>query len=109
MTVERLMKELHSFNPKAIVKLHHRDGEPVLFALSVVGDEERVWIECESDNDMGVELEARFEYAVKNQIDELDFYMNLLEVGIDATMVRKYMGDERADIMQRFCEDHGLI
>ena len=109
MTVERMIKELQKYNPKAVVKMHHRDDEPVLFVLGIVGDEERVWLESESDNDMGEEIGARFEYAVDGKIDELDFYEDLLETGIDVDMVRKYMDDETADHMKEFCEDHGLI
>lgn len=109
MTVERLIEELQKYNPKAIVKMHHRDNEPVLFVLGIVGDDERVWIESESDNDMGAEIGARFENAIKEQIDELDFYTDLLEIGIDVEMVRKYMDDETADHMEQFCKEHGLI
>lgn len=109
MTVERMIEELKKFNPNAVVKMHHRDSEPVLFVLGVVGDEDRVWIESESDNDMSAELEARFKCAIEEDIDELDFYMDLLEIGIDVHMVRKYMGDEYADHMYQFCEEHGLI
>ena len=109
MTVERMIEELKKFNPNAVVKMHHRDSEPVLFVLGVVGDKDRVWIESESDNDMSAELEARFKYAIEEDIDELDFYIDLLEIGIDVHMVRKYMGDEYANHMHQFCEEHGLI
>lgn len=109
MTVKRLIEELKNFPQEAVVKLHHRNSEPVLFALAILGDEKNVWLEGESDNDMGAEIEARFKYAIENQIDELDFYMDLLEIGIDIDMVRKYMGDNYADIMEVFCEEHGLI
>lgn len=34
---------------------------------------------------------------------------NMLESGINVDMVRKYMGDETADHMQDYCEDHGLL
>lgn len=109
MTVERLIKELQGFNPKAVVKMHHRDDEPVLFAVGIVGDDDRIWLESESDNDMGEEIGARFESAAEDWESELDFYMDLLEIGIDVDMVRKYMDDETADHMKAFCEEHGLI
>lgn len=109
MTVERLIKELQTFNPKAIVKMHHRDDEPLLFVLGIVDDNERIWLECESDNDMAEEISARFESAAEDWESELDFYADLLEIGIDVAMVRKYMDDDTADRMQSFCEEHGLI
>lgn len=39
----------------------------------------------------------------------LEVYMEMLEAGINVPMVRKYMGNEVADAMQQFCEEHGLI
>ena len=109
MTVERLIKELQEFNPKAIVKMHHRDDEPVLFAVGIVGDDERIWLESESDNDMSEEISARFEAASEDWESELDFYMDLLEIGIDVDMVRRHMDDETANHMEQFCIEHGLI
>ena len=50
----------------------------------------------------------KYEKASEEQWDELDFYMDLLEIGITVDMVRKYMSDNHADIMEKFCEEHGL-
>ena len=94
----------------AEVTLHNRFGEPVLFVVALASDDNKVWLETESDNDMSSELSARFENALENQIDELDFYLEKLsEIGITVDMVRKYMGDEIANHMKEFCEEHGLI
>ena len=109
MTIERLIKELKKQNPKAVVKLHNRLGEPVLFVKAISGDNGTVWLDCESDNDIKNEIKERFHQAAEIQMDELDFYMDMLETGIDVEMVRKYMGDESADHMKDFCEEHGLI
>lgn len=54
-------------------------------------------------------IEARFRDAEEYQWDNLDFYMYLLADGIDVNLVRKYMGDETADIMLNYCVYHGLI
>lgn len=66
-------------------------------------------METESENDIGEEIGVRFENALENWDDELDFYMDLIETGITVDMVRKYMDDETADHMKTFCEEHGLI
>lgn len=58
---------------------------------------------------MSDEIQARFDDAIENGTDELDVYMEMLETGIDVPMVRKRLGDEAADHMQDFCEEHGLI
>lgn len=109
MTVERMIKELKKMDPKATVKMHNRFGEPILFVLALANDENNVWVESESDMDLSNELEERFRNAVENQLDELDFYADLLEIGITVEHVCRYMGEEAAKHMEKFCEEHGLV
>lgn len=61
------------------------------------------------ESDIALEVHKRFENAMEEQVDELDFYMELLEIGATVALVRWYEGDEKADHMQRFCEEHGLL
>lgn len=109
MKAKILIKKLSQVNPDAEVLIGCKNGEPVLFLESLVDNKEIVWLESESDIDLGTELEARFENAAETQMDELDFYMDLLEIGITIDMVRKYMGEDVAKHMKTFCEEHGLI
>ena len=62
-----------------------------------------------NDNDMREEIQARFDTALEDGKDELDVYSEMLETGIDIKMVRKYLGDDAADLMKDFCKEHGLI
>lgn len=111
MKVKTLIKKLEKMNPEAEARLNYHDGDVALFALSSPNIENVVWLEGENDIDLGNELSARYEYAAdpENGIDELDFYMDLLEIGITVKMVHKYMGTEKANHMKEFCEEHGLI
>ena len=110
MKVKTLIKKLQRMNPEAEVKLNNYGGEKALFVNARKNDENTVWLDGEKDIDMQEEINARFEAAVNGEWDsDLDFYMDLLETGIDIEMVRKYMGDEPADHMRQFCEEHGLI
>lgn len=109
MTVKNLIKRLEKMNPDAIVRLGDKQGEPVLFVMAIMNDEQNVWLESESDADMANEIQTRFDDAVENGTDELDVYSEMLEIGIDVSMVRKYMGDETANHMLKYCEEHGLI
>lgn len=109
MKVKTAISQLEKMNPEAELKLHERFGEPLLFVVGLANDNSLVWLETESDNDMASEIEERFKIAAEEQIDELDFYMEMLETGIDVDMVRKYVGDERAKHMEQFCREHGLI
>lgn len=109
MTVGALMEALRFCNKDAVVRLHHKEGEVLLFAVGFLNDDKIVVFETESDNDMAEEIQTRFDEAVKNGEDELDVYMKMLKIGIDVEMVGKYMGSEVAAHMKEFCEEHGLI
>lgn len=109
MTVETLIKKLSKYNKDAIVRLHRKDGEPVLFTAALHSDEDQIWLETESDIDMREEISTRLEQAIEDGTDELDVYGELLELGIDARMMQKYMGKETAEHMEIFCREHGLL
>lgn len=66
-------------------------------------------LKVEYNFDLKNEIASRFESANETDIDELDFYMDLLESGITVDMVQVYIGDEPAEHMKKFCEEHGLI
>lgn len=109
MKVKTMIKKLSKMNPEAEVRLNEYNGETALFINARTNDQNIVWLDGEDDIDLGEEISARYKKASEEQWDELDFYMDLLEIGITGDMVRKYMSDEHADIMERFCEEHGLI
>ena len=109
MKIKTLIEKLNKFNPEAEVKLNEYGGDTVLFVNARANDNNIVWLDGEHDIDMGSEISARYEHAIDEQIDELDFYMDLLEIGITVDMVRKYMDDEHAIHMKEFCEKHGLL
>lgn len=108
MTVKTLIEKLSHYNKDAIIHLHHREGEELLFALAFQNDDTIVVLETENDNDMREEIQVRFDAALDGR-DELDVYSEMLETGIDIKMARKYLGDDVADHMKDFCKEHGLI
>lgn len=55
------------------------------------------------------EIMSRFENAIETETDELDFYMELLDNGVTEKIIRDCIGDEAANHMKMFCEEHGLI
>ena len=109
MKVKYLQSQLSKMNPDAEVKLNNYNGDTALFVNARLNDNNVVWLDGEHDMDLGAELDARFKNATEYQIDELDFYMELLDIGITIDIVRKYMGNEVADHMEIFCEEHGLL
>ena len=108
MTVERMIKELKKYNPKAEVKMHYKDGYNALFVVSYVGKDDTVIIEDKSDNDLRSELSARFEHASEIQMDELDFFLDLLEIGITLEDIKENL-PEKYEYSKKFMEEHGLI
>ena len=108
MTVERLIKQLEKYNPKAEVRLNDSRGPTALFALSMKDKEDFVWIEGKANIDLGDEIAARFEKAVEDQMDELDFFMDLIDMGITLEDIRVYCPD-KYDYSKSFMEEHGLF
>lgn len=108
MTVERLIKQLENYNPKAEVRLNDHKGDVALFALSLKDNDNVVWIEGKDDIDLGEEISARFQRASEIQMDELDFFMDLFDMGITLADIELYY-PERYEYSKRFMEEHGLI
>ena len=108
MTVERLIKQLKNCNPKAEVRLNDHRGEVALFALTLKCNDNTVWIEGKDDIDLGEEISARFQRASEIQMDELDFFMDLLDMGITLEDIELYY-PERYEYSKKFMEEHGLI
>lgn len=104
MRVNTLIKKLQKMNPDAIVNLHHKDGDEVLFVVALQNDDSVVWLETENDNDMGEEIQARFDAIDSGEIDEHAMYAEMLGLGITVDMVRKYTGNDNADRMERACK-----
>ena len=107
-TVKELVEELKLHNPDTDLKLHLLNGETALFII-YENDDKNVWIASEGDVDTTYLLESLFQDAVAEGMDELDVYMELLDTGFDVDMVRRNLGEEAAEHMKTFCEEHGLI
>ena len=54
------------------------------------------------------EISARFENASENQMDELDFFMDLLDSGITLEDIKIYCPD-KYEYSKLFMEEHGLL
>lgn len=83
-------------------------GDPVLFVVSYINGPDYIVLEDCHVNDLSSELEARFEAAVEEQMDELDFFMDLLDTGFTLADINKYI-PEKYDYSRKFMEEHGLI
>lgn len=117
-TLIKKLQEIEKEMPNAVVRLNDKFGDECLFTVCLAQPVTNpdhmdianvVWLEGEHDNDMGEEIQAWFDDAIETGKDELDLYMEMLEVGIDVEMVRRYMEDDIADHMEEFCKEHGLI
>lgn len=90
------------------IKMHSLDGNPVLFVVSYLNIPNIAVIEDASDNDLSSELEARFEKAANELMDELDFFMDLLDTGFTLYDIEKYL-PKKYKYSKNFMENHGLI
>lgn len=101
---ERLEKNLHMHER---VKDHVYYGNEALFVVGFKDRDEVVVIEDETDNDLRAELDTRFEQASEEQVDELDFFIDLFELGFTLDHIKHYL-PERYQYAKRFAEEHGL-
>lgn len=108
MTVEKLIEQLKKYNPKAEVRLNDPQGTTALFAVAFTNNDNLVWIEGKDDIDLGTEISARFTNALKSQMDELDFFMDLINTGITLNDIQLYC-PEKYEYSKNFMEQHGLI
>ena len=107
-TVQELIQFMKLSSDNAPLLIHSKDGEEVLFTMQIVGMEKYVVLETESDIDMAAELDAQFDHAMESQMDELDFFMELREIGTTLEHIKKYLPD-RYEYSKNFMEEHGLI
>lgn len=90
------------------IRVFHGDKE-ILFASTPEENHGVIWLETEDDIDLESEIGALFKDANEDDTDELDFYMDLLDMGITPGKVAKHYDAEAAESMTRFCEEHGLL
>lgn len=118
MKIKRLIAQLEAIaeeKPDAEVRLNDKDGDIALFAVTLCNESHAgsdysnvVWIEGRCDIDIGEELRARFENAAELQVDELDFFMNLIETGLTLDDIYEYL-PEQYEYSKQFMEEHGLL
>lgn len=108
MKVKRLIEKLQICNPNAEVKMHDKDGFTTLFVTEFVNRDDVVILEDASDVNLTSELEARFENAQEEQMDELDFFMELLDIGITLGDIKAYL-PEKYEYSEKFMKEHGLV
>ena len=109
MKVKTIIEKLSKFNPEAEVRLNNYNGEEALFINARLNDNGIVWLDGENEINMTEEIRSRYKYAAKNKISDIDFYKDLLETGITVDMVRRYISDSVAYVMEQFCIEYGLL
>lgn len=101
---------LRKMNPEADVKLHSPHGETSLFVLQDAKKKDVIWIECESDcDDLGGQIDKYVRELDAAGYEELDIYLAMFECGITIELIERHLGSERAAIMKKYCESHGLL
>ena len=110
MKVKRMIEELQKYNPEAEVKLHHRMGRNALFVLetTLLNGTPVVFLEDKDDCDLRAELKERFNIASKKNMDELDFFTDLVEIGVTLDDIEEYY-PEAYEYSKQFMSEHGLI
>ena len=105
--IAEVLSKMAQENPNSDVKLHVLYGESALFICKKKGDE-TIWIQSESDVNMKEEISERFKCI--NECDNaIDYYTDMLDLGITPTMVGKYIGKEYEMKMLIDCASYNLL
>lgn len=105
--IAEVLSKMAQENPNSDVKLHGLYGESALFICKKKGDE-TIWIQSESDVNMKEEISERFKCI--NECDNaIDYYADMLDLGITPTMVGKYIGKEYEMKMLIDCASYNLL
>ena len=105
--IAEVLSKMAQENPNSDVKLHGLYGESALFICKEKGDE-TIWIQSESDVNMKEEISERFKCI--NECDNvIDYYADMLDLGITPTMVGKYIGKEYEMRMLIDCASYNLL
>lgn len=110
MKVKDLIKELSKVSPAAEVRLHDKDGTPLLWVNWMLYNKGNVvWFETAEDIDVKEEIRAMMKEAMNNGNGEEDwFYNELYRMGFTIEMMRTYVGDSEADAMELYYKEHGF-
>lgn len=87
-----------SWNGKPISPYEYTDFESLAWYL----------IQTQNKILLREEIAAKFEKASEGQIDELDFFLELMDAGITLELIREYY-PEKYDYSKSFMEEHGLF
>ena len=97
------------------MRLNDCHGTTALYAFRIKNADEVdpklkniVWIEGKDDVDLAEELEIRFAEALDAQVDELDFFMDIIDMGITLDDIKECI-PEKYEYSRDFMEEHGLI
>lgn len=106
MKVKKLMKILKTCPPDAEVKLHHFTGPNLLFVCQMV-NKDIVYLEDASSNDLGSELDARFEGLLGKKMTEQEFFTDLVDTGFHLEDIKTYL-PEKYEYSKEVTEKYGL-
>ena len=111
MKARKLMKLLETLvkdNPEAEIKMHHREGNNLLFAVTYVNDNSVMVLEDRDDNDLGSELGARFEALDEKEFEEEYFYRDLIDTGFTLEDIKENIPDRYEEIRGKL-KEYGLM
>ena len=111
MKVKTLLEYLSTQDPEGRVFLGSAEGhgeKEFLCCFSFV-DNSDVVLSTEDDFDVKEELTSMLGEFIKEGVDELDAYQDMLDLGYTPDILRKNDLAGEADAMEVFCREHGML
>ena len=108
MKVIELIRQLKQCDPDARVYAGNENGNKLdeVFSLTNTGME--VILRNGMQTDSGEEIKAMIEDFTENNVDEDYGYQHMVDCGFTPDIVAEYYNPGIADVMQKYCEEHGI-
>ncbi len=106
-TLIQELQEIEKHHPEAVVKMHHPDGDGIMFA--VAGKDGNVWLEGREDMDVIEELRSQYKHAAETQRDGVDFFSEMMERGFTLDDFREALSEKEFGYVKEFVEGHELL
>lgn len=110
MKVKELINELQKHDPEARVYYSDWMGKgrnEILCAYSYKNNSD-VILQDATQFDVHEELKEMLDYFCTENIDEVDAYTQMCDMGYTPDIVEEYYDEDVAKHMKEFCDEHGI-
>ena len=110
MKVKELIRQLQYFDPEARVysDCWMGEGKDEILCCYQYGRSGDVILQNITQFDIEEELKGMLDYFCTENVDEVDAYTQMCDMGYTPDIVEEYYNEDVAKHMKEFCDEHGI-